>query len=203
LDQQVFTGNRVRLVAIITQQQQEKFYSPSSPDELPFALTNVRELVLQCPKGVLRCELVGLEALDFFKRILPNLDILDIGALAVAAYDFESVAFNIPGGVLSESRATVFRCTAKGFYRDCHFRLIQPYPLSINNSMNILREIHLVPFGMHLCPSVPIAAYCQEYSQLEQEGWFAAASNSHSGADWVLLQEYPTFLARHPEASRL
>jgi hypothetical protein len=41
-DQQVFTGNRVRLVAILTQLPSLSSYAPESP----LALTNVRELIL-------------------------------------------------------------------------------------------------------------------------------------------------------------
>jgi hypothetical protein len=54
------------------------------------------------------------------------------------------------------------------------------------------RDSYFDPFGVYFSSfSPPIAAYCQEYSQLEQETWFHNASNSNGGADWVLLQEYP------------
>jgi hypothetical protein len=195
-DQQVFTGNRVRLVAILTQLPQEIFSGSSGKS--PFALKNVRELVLQrdssvkVPKSLGECDHGSVAAVGFFRKILPNLDILDIGALTVTASGFGPEAFNSLESVLSKSRASVFRCTADVVYRGCRFCLIQPFPYPINNSMNILCEIHIDPFGVYVdCLSLPIAAYCQEYSQLEQEEWFAAASHRHSGADWVLLQEYP------------
>ncbi len=57
--------------------------------------------------------------------------------------------------------------------------------------MNILREFHIDPLAVGVGYRLPIVAYCKEFRQLEQEGWFAAASARHNGADWVLLQEYP------------
>jgi hypothetical protein len=50
-DQQVFTGNRVRLVAIITQPQ-EGLICSRPPRKFPFALTNVREVILQRASSV-------------------------------------------------------------------------------------------------------------------------------------------------------
>jgi hypothetical protein len=195
-DQQVFTGNRVRLVAILTEIQQGIINSRSSA-ELPLALTNVREVILQrdssvkVPESLAECEHGGVEAVGFFQEILPNLDILDIGAFAATTAGLGTLPLNSPFHVLSESRASVFRCTAEVVYRGCHFFLIQPYTLPVNHDiMNSLHELHLDPFGVYF-QSLPIAAYCQEYSQLEQEEWFENAANRHGGADWVLLQEYP------------
>jgi hypothetical protein len=194
-DQQVFTGNRVRLVAILTQLPQGTIYSRSSP-KLPFALTNVRELVLQrdssvkVPESIFQCEHGGVGAVGFFKKILPNLDILDVGALAVTTDDIGTMALNYPLSALSELSASVFRCTPEVVCRGFRFLLLQPNPsVPVNNNMNSLRELHLDPLECILNP--PIAAYCQEYNQLEQEEWFDNASDLHGGADWVLLQEYP------------
>jgi hypothetical protein len=197
-DQQVFTGNRVRLVAILTQLQRGNIgYSRSSP-ELPFALTDVREVVLQCDSSVkvqksyVECDHGGLKAVEFFKKILPNLDILDVGALAATASDLGTIDINQSLGFLDDLRVSVFRCTPEVVCRGCHFLLMQPYPFAVNISMNNLREIHIDPFGVYFINiSPPIAAYCQEYSLLEQEEWFDNASILHGGADWVLLQEYP------------
>jgi hypothetical protein len=202
LNQQVFTGNRVRLVVILTKLQHGTIYSRSSP-ELPFALTNVREVILQrdssvkVPERKGECDFGGLMVVGFFKKILPSLDILDISALAVTS-DVGATVLSTPLiGALHDSRASVFRCTAEVTYRGCHFLLMQPYPFlhydnsSINN-MNILREIHIDPFGIQFHDaSPPIAAYCQALSQLELEPWFDFATDIHGGADWVLLQEYP------------
>jgi hypothetical protein len=192
-DQQVFMGNRVRLVAKLTQLSRKSNYS----DELPFALTNVREVIVQrdssvkVPASFDKCEHGGVNVVGSFKKILPNLDILDIGALAVTTIDLGG-PLNLPGHVLFESRASVFRCTAKVVCRGCHFRLMQPYRFRVVNNMNSLREIHIDPFGVSLGDqSPPITAFCQEYSQLEQEEWFRIASIHNNGADWVLLQEYP------------
>jgi hypothetical protein len=122
--------------------------------------------------------------------ILPNLDILDIGALAGSTSKHRYL--NARSGILRDLRISVFRCTAEVFYRGCHFRLIQPYFLHFNITMNSLREIHIDPFGVYFNSFSPaIVAYCQEYSQLEQEEWFDDFSRSNNGVDWVLLQEYP------------
>jgi hypothetical protein len=196
-DQQVFTGNRVRLVVILTQLQPGTIYSRSSP-ELPFALTNVREVILQrdssvkVPESLDECEHGGVGAVGFFKKIIPNLDILDIGALAVTVSDLGGIIdLNRPGiGALRDS-ASVFRCTAEEVYRGCHFCLVQPSSFPISNNMKSLLEIHIDPFGVYFYENSPLVAYCQEYSQLEQEEWFENASSRHGGADWVLLQEYP------------
>jgi hypothetical protein len=191
----VFIGNRVRLVAIL---QKGTLYSGSSAD-LPFTLTNVYELVLRpessvkVPKTLAECEYDrGLRTVGFFKNILPNLKILDVGAFAVTTTDLGLIPLNYLGSALDNLHASIFRCTTEVIYPGCLFKLYQPYPHPINNGMNILRELHLDPFGACFYGQYPpIAAYCQEYSQLERKEWFAAASNRHSGADWVLLQEYP------------
>jgi hypothetical protein len=210
-DQQVFTGNRVRLVAILTQLQPGTFISEES-DMFSFALTNIREVVLQrhsseVPERISQRERGGREAVGFFKKILPNLDIPDIGALAVTASDL--FLLNFPGNALWESRASIFRCTAKVVYRERLFALMQPFPFPLNNNMNNLHELHLDPFGVYLGDeSPPISAYCQEYSQLDQDEWSDDASYStNAGSDWVLLREYPnlervslkhaTYLERH------
>jgi hypothetical protein len=189
-DQQVFTGNRVRLVAILTQLPHVTNHSISSP-EFPFALTNVREVILQrdssvkVPESLDECEHGGMRAVGFFKKIIPNLDILDIGALAVTASDFGTISLNRPVvGALCNSRASVFRCTAEVVYRGYNFYLVQPSLLPVNNNMNSLHELHIDPFGVYFSLNFPLIAYCQEYSQLEQ-------ANLHNGADCVLLQEYP------------
>jgi hypothetical protein len=196
-DQQVFTGNRVRLVAILTHLQHGTIYS-RPPPKFPFTLTNVREVILQrasslkVPASLVDCEKDGGMTVEFFKRILPNLDILDIGALARTTADLgTSLLNNLVSGAIHEFRATsVFRCTAEVVYRGCHFILMQPDPFPIINNVNSLREIHIDPLGVRIY-GLPITAYCQEYSQLEQEEWFDNASNRFRGADWVLLQEYP------------
>jgi hypothetical protein len=116
---------------------------------------------------------------------------------------------NSPGNALWESRASIFRCTAKVVYRERLFALMQPFPFPLNNNMNNLHELHLDPFGVYLGDeSPPISAYCQEYSQLDQDEWSDDASYStNAGSDWVLLREYPnlervslkhaTYLERH------
>jgi hypothetical protein len=191
-DQQVFTGNRVRLVAILAQLPSLSSYSP----KIPLALTSVRELILhrhssvKVPERAVECEHGREEAVTFFKKILPNLDTLDIGALAGINADL--CCLNTSQGVLHDLRISVFCCTAEVLYRGCHFRLMQPNFFLVNNTMNSLREIHIDPFGVYFSRfSPPIAAYCQEYSQLEQEEWFDLFSGYNNGVDWVLLQEYP------------
>jgi hypothetical protein len=193
-DQQVFTGNRVRLVAILTQ-------LPTDSVEFPFALTNVREVILQrdsfvkVPESVDEREHGGMNVVEFFRKILPNLDNLDIGALAVTTVDLGLL--NFPGSALYQSRiyqslVSVFRCTTEVVYPGCNFSLMQPYLFPVNNNMNSLREIHIDPFGVYLSDeSPPITAYCKEYIYLEQEEWYEYASPYHHGADWVLLQEFP------------
>jgi hypothetical protein len=192
-NQQVFTGNRVRLVAILTQLSRVSSYL----DELPFALSNVREVIfhrdssVKVPASFDECEHGGVNAVGFFKKILPNLDILDIGALAVTTIDLGG-PLNFPGNVLWNLRASVFRCSAEVICRGCHFRLMQPHRFRVDANMHSLREIHIDPFGVSLGDhSPPITAFCQEYSQLEQEEWFRIAAIHNNGADWVLLQEYP------------
>jgi hypothetical protein len=193
-DQQVFTGNRVRLVAILTQLQPGTLISEDS-DMFSFALPNVREVVLRrhssvkVPESLLQREHGGIDgAVGFFRKILPNLDTLDIGALAVTAKYLRRL--NCPGSALYDSRVRIFRCTAEVVYQGCNFCLDQqPSPFPVNNN---LHELHLDPFGVFLRDeSPPISAYCQEYSELEQEEWFDDASDSNNGADWVLLREYP------------
>jgi hypothetical protein len=190
-DQQVFTGNRVRLVAILRQLPA----SDGDSDDLPFALTNVREVILQrdsfikLPASFNECEHGGMNVIRFFKNLLPNLDILDIGALALYMAEIKTYSLNAPISALYHLRASVFRCTAEVVYPGCHFRLLQPNPFPADDSRNILREIHIDP--LRVAPIPPIIAFCQEYSQLEQEEWFDNASNANNGADWVLLQEYP------------
>jgi hypothetical protein len=124
---------------------------------------------------------------SIFKKIVPNLDILDIGALAVTDVDFGTVPFNSPERALDDRYVSVFRCTAEVVYPGCHFCLEQPYPFYYNGS---LREIYIDPFGVYFDDKVPLAAFCKEYSQLEQEVWFDNASRHNNGQDWVLLQEY-------------
>jgi hypothetical protein len=199
-NRQVFTGNRVRLVAILTQLPgRGEFYDRSSDEDelsLSFPLTNVREVILRwdssakVPESLVECDHGGVLAVRFFKKILPNLDILDIGALAVTTIDLRASFLNSPGCALYELRASGFRCTAEVVYPGCFFRMIQqPYPLPANNS---LCEIHIDPLRVCLnALSPPIAAYCKEYSLLEQESWFGDLSYYNNGADWVLLQEYP------------
>jgi hypothetical protein len=209
-DQQTFTGNRVRLVAILPQLpvREGGFYDRSDSDELPFALTSVREIILQredssaeVPEESLVVESSceehgGVVAIRFFKKIIPNLDILDIGALTVTNIDSGALYLNSPGCALYELRASVFRCIvaeAVLYPGACHFRLIQqPYPLAVDNHTKRLCEIHVDPFRVVLnALSPPITAYCNEYSQLEQERWFDDLSYYNNGADWVLLQEFP------------
>jgi hypothetical protein len=197
-DQQVFTGNRVRLVAILTGLPRGPVFASRASATLPFTLTNVRELILRrdssvnVPESLVECEHGGVEAVRFFQKILPNLDILDIGALAVNTSDLGTFPFNSSVSVLRDSPANVFRCTAEVVYPGCHFSLLQPYSFPIEKNMNSLHELHLDPFGVRFYEqSLPIAAYCQEYSRLEQEEWFENAANRRGGADWVLFQEYP------------
>jgi hypothetical protein len=196
--QQVFTGNRVRLVAILTGLPRGPVFASKASADLSFALTNVRELILQrdssvkVPESLAKCG--GVNAVRIFQKILPNLDILDIGALAVTTSDLTGTIgyIGLFGNVLREPRASVFHCTADVVYRDCHFSLLQPNPFPVNYILNNLREIHIDPFGVHFHAGYsPIAAYCQEYSQLEQEEWFENGLYLHDGPDWVLLQEYP------------
>jgi hypothetical protein len=223
-DQQVFVGNRSRLVAIITELQHSTKKSPLPlinirkltelqagtiistrsilvpylSNKLPVALTKVREVILQRDsllKVFLRkYEMGGMATVIFFKNILPNLDILDIGFLAASTPDITALPLNnLVHGTIQEFRAaSVFRCTADLGHSGCHFSLDQPYSLWFSNNMNmsILREIHIDPFGV-LLSVLPIILYCKEYSQLEQETWFDHASDSNGGGDWVLLQEYP------------
>jgi hypothetical protein len=194
-DQQVFTGNRVRLVAILTQLPgRDTFYSSSS-NELPFALTNVREVILQwdssvkVPESLVEREHGGQGAVGFFKTILPNLDILDIGALAETTIDIGLL--NSPGNALFNSRVSVFRCTAEVVDHQCNFSLMQPDVFQVDDGMTSLRELHIDPFGVYFRhQSPPIIAYCKENSQLQQEEWFGTIY-SYNGLDWVLLQEFP------------
>lgn len=78
-DQKVFTGNRARLVVIvvITTQQLEQETSESAA-ESPFALTNVRELIIYRDSPV-ELNVYGTSVLTFFSIILPNLQIVDQG----------------------------------------------------------------------------------------------------------------------------
>jgi hypothetical protein len=189
-DQQVFTGNRVRLVAILTQLPRRIF--TNSPRNLPFALANVREVILRrdasvkIPKSFAACkDAGGVKAVRFFRTLLPNLDILDIGALAVTTNDLVG-PLNFSGPLFA-SRVSVFRCYAEVVYPGCNFCLLQPD----NNGTNNLREIHIDPFGLYFLVEFPtIIAYCKEYNQLRREYWFDSASYSNNGADWVLLREY-------------
>jgi hypothetical protein len=197
-DQQVFTGNRVRLVAILTQLP----HGTISSIYLwrPFPLTKVREVVLQrdpsvkVPRSLDTCDKDGMATVRFFQDILPNLDILDIGALAVTAVDLGAVHLDSSVNSLFGPRAfRVFRCTAEVVHRGWHFSFKQPRSFPVfDNNYHHLREIHIDPFGVRLNDVLPIAAYCKEYSQLERETWFDFASSRHGGGrDWVLLQEYP------------
>jgi hypothetical protein len=195
-DQQVFTGNRVRLVVILAQLPGKFSYT----GRLPHALTKVREVILQrnssvkVPTSFNECENGAVNVVRFFRKILPNLDILDVGALLVSTSTVDFGILNIPDNALDKLHASVFRCTAEVVYPGCNFSVMQPpYPLRVdNNIMNTLREIHVDPFGVYLIDqSPPITAYCKEYIHLEQEEWFRRASRAYYGADWVLLQEYP------------
>jgi hypothetical protein len=147
-DQQVFKGNRVRLVVILAQLP---YYETYSAYDFPFPLSNVREVVLRCdlsievPDTLDERQRSGSASVSFFKNIIPNLDILDIGALST-----DLGLLEIPIIALYNLRASVFRCTGEGVYRGCHFCLLQPYPVPVNNNMNSLRDIHLDPFGAHL-----------------------------------------------------
>jgi hypothetical protein len=195
-DQQVFTGNRVRLVAILTQLPGHGTFYSSYSNELPFALTNVREVILQrdssvkVPESLVECEHGGNGAVGFFKTILPNLDILDIGALADTTIDLGLL--NFTGNALYNLRGSVFRCTAEVVDRRYSFSLMQPYVFPTDDGMTSLHEIHIDPFAVYFSDEgPPITAYYKEYNQLEQEEWFGNASSYTNGADWVLLQEYP------------
>jgi hypothetical protein len=166
---------------------------------LPFALTNVCEVIHQrnsfvkLQESLDQGENCGL-TVEFFNKILPNLDILDIGAIAVTYISLRTKALFIVPSTLHDLYVSVFRCTpGEATYRGCHFLLLRPLPYRVNDNMNSLHETHLDPFGVCLHHhSPPIAAYCQEYSQLEQEEWFAAYHRLHDvGPDWVLLQEHP------------
>jgi hypothetical protein len=193
-DQQVFTGNRVRLVAILTQLPGPGSFYTGNQTELTFALTNVREVILkrdlsvQVAESLFEREHGGVWAVGFFTSILPNLDILDIGALAVTTSDLAHGPLNSAESILFDLRISTFRCTAEVVYPGCKFCLMQPYPFPVaNDGMSSLREIHIDPFGVYFDSYFPpITAYCKEHSQLEQEEWFVA-----NGVDWVLLQEYP------------
>jgi hypothetical protein len=202
-DQQVFTGNRVRLVAIFTQLHGPGSFYNRCQAELTFALTNVREVILQrdlsvqVSESLVEREYGGVWAVGFFKSILPNLDILDIGALAATTTDLSTTINDLAHGPLNDAESVLFdlsisafRCTAEVVYPGCKFWLIQPYIFreGIDMNRNRLREIHIDPFGVYFDDEFPpITAYCMEYSQLEQEEWFDNAN----GVDLVLLQEYP------------
>jgi hypothetical protein len=135
----------------------------------PFALRNVREIILRrdssvkVPESLDECENDG-STVGFFKEILPNLDILDIGDLAMTTSDLRTIALaRIALGAPHVSRVSVFRCIAEVIHHGCRFSLMQPYPFPVSNIMNSLREIHLDPFGVHLngYHSPLIAAYGQ------------------------------------------
>jgi hypothetical protein len=195
-DQQVFTGNRVRLIAILTQLPGPGSFYTGYQAEFPFPLTNVREVILQRDSSVEVSESVaerdhgGVGAVGFFTSILPNLDILDIGALAVTTMDLRR-PLTSPESVLFDLRISAFRCTAEVVYPGYKFCLMQPYPFPVaNDGMNRLREIYIDPFSVNFGDeSPPINAYCKEYSQLEE--WFGNAYSYTNGVDRVLLQEYP------------
>jgi hypothetical protein len=215
-DQQVFTGNRVRLVAILTQLKEGTFWRSSRRSPLylpPFFLYNVRELILQ--RDVERKRENGggdvMAPISFFQMILPNLDILDIGALAVNTTDLGRIRLNNLVRHAAIHATSVFRCTAEVVHRRWHFSLMQRFrtrtiagfrtrstaevghrrwhfplmqPDYYTPSNNILREIHLDPLRvMFYLPIVD--------RHLEQERWFGNASNRNGGTDCVLLQEYP------------
>jgi hypothetical protein len=224
-DQQVFTGNRVRFVAILTQLKGGTFWRSSRRTQWyiqPFFLYNVRELILQRDVerkrenggGVIVVDGFRIHstvmAISFFQMILPNLDILDIGALAVNTANLGKVVINnLVRDHIHEFRATsVFRCTAEVVHRRWYFSLMQRFrtrstaevghrrwhfslmqPDFYTPSNYILREIHIDPLRVTFY--LPIVAYCKEYRQLEQETWFHGASSRNGGTDWVLLQEYP------------
>jgi hypothetical protein len=162
-------------------------------------LTNVREVIpqqdlsVQVSESLVEREHGGVWAVGYFTSILPNLDILDIGALAVTNIDLAQGPFNSAESVLFDLRISAFRCTVEVVYPGCKFCSMQPYPFPVaNDGMNSLREIRIDPFGVYFDDEFPlITAYCKEYSQLEQEEWFSNASNANNGVDWVLLQEYP------------
>jgi hypothetical protein len=124
---------------------------------------------------------------------VPNLDILDIGGLAVTTADLGK---HLNYRCLYNSRGSVFRCTAEVVYPGCKFGLMQPGEFPDDDDpdddgMKSLREIHIDPLGLIADEHTPITAFCKEYSQLEEEIWFDNASRYNDGADWVLLREYP------------
>jgi hypothetical protein len=160
--------------------------------DLPLTLTNVRELIIRrdssvkVPESLAKCEYGGSRTVDFFKRILPNLDILDIGGLAMTSADLGTLPLNLEVmGTLHNLCAGVLRCTAEVVHRGCHFSKMRPFPFTgSSNTMNNLREIYIDPFG--------VAFYSYSLRiRLQQEVRFADASNRHGGEDWVLLREYP------------
>jgi hypothetical protein len=112
-------------------------------------------------------------AVGFFKSILPNLDILDIGALAATTTDLAATIndlahrpLNDAESVLFDLRISAFRCTVELVYPGCKFCLMQPYPFPVaNDGMNSLREIRIHPFGVYFDDEFSlITAYCKEYS---------------------------------------
>jgi hypothetical protein len=86
---------------------------------------------------------------------------------------------------------------------------MQPYPFPVNNdNMISLREIHPDPFWNVFSRrfSTDLSVLSHEYSQLEQEEFFASyhTFKRRGGIDRVLLQEYPNLeRGRHPETCRM
>jgi hypothetical protein len=120
-DQEVFTGNRVRLVAILTQLPKPGIFYSGYSAEFPFPLTTVREVILQrvssveVPPSLVERDHGGVGAVGFFKTILPNLDILDIVALAVTTIDLRG-PLNSAESVLFDLRISAYRSTAEVVY---------------------------------------------------------------------------------------
>lgn len=202
-NQQVFTGNRTRLVAVFIKVE----HGPLSFHDLPFGLTNVRHVVLQrhssiqVPKPLGGRDRGGATECSFVKAITPNMETFDIGALAKTTLDLNNL-LNFPGQPLCGLGIREFRCLAPED-ENVSFGMMQPDFLSFvpdegivarirsRENANKLQEFHVDRFSVSFGEDVPpIAAYCKERTEYEQEEWFQ--NNHYDGPDdYILLQEYP------------
>lgn len=199
-NQQVFTGNRTRLAAVFTKIENR---SNERPRKLPFSLANVRHVVLQRdpsiegPKPPRERTQGGTTVCSFIKAVIPNMETFDIGSFAKTTLDLSN-ALNFVGAPLYGSFVRKFRCLAPED-ENVSFCIMQPDFLSYlpgrihasRENANKLLEFHVDRFAVYFGVSVPpIAAYCKERDEYEQEEWFQ--NNHYNGpADYILLEEYP------------
>jgi hypothetical protein len=195
------TGNFQRLVVNVTRltnldlgQLFGRFYNRGTtlPDEIQ--LTNILEVVLQRDPSLQEPSDAfqhGEGLVTFFKKLLPNLTSLDIGALSASIEELPNFWLN--NTVCAPFPTSIFRCSLEVFNPGVHFCLTQPSrDTSSLADRNILQEIHIDPLGVILVDGAPMIAYCRQYrSHSDHELSFEHADDAHPEVDWVLLQEYP------------